>query len=110
MHKIRTIQAKPNSPLLRVIVGVVAFLLIAIRLGSPFLHTHQFTDSKHAEISAIVHCDACEYESTQAVEPDFAIVLPSAHFENETKIFEIRSVFVSVVHSSLESRGPPSIS
>jgi hypothetical protein len=101
----------PRSPLFRGVIGIVAALFITVKLTTPFLHTHQLTESTSAEICAnSVHCDACEYEATQAIEPAVGIVPPATHFAYESKVFEIQFVFVSTVHSSSESRGPPSIS
>ncbi len=97
--------------LLRAFIGVVTALLITVKLTTPFLHTHQFEtpSSKGVSISS-AHCEACEYEATQAIEPSVAIVLPSALFNFEIKSFETESVFFNPIQSSSESRGPPSIS
>jgi len=111
VKKAKNIMTMPRSPLFRVVIGIVAGLLITVKLTTPFLHTHQLTESTSKEISAVsIHCDACEYEATQAIQPGVAIVLPSSPFVNESIVFETQSVFVSTVHSSSESRGPPSIS
>ncbi len=90
---------------------MVTVLIFTVKLATPFLHTHQFDESstKFLSISS-VHCDACEYESTQAVEPGTAIILPSVFFRYESKVYQIVTVFVSAIHSSSESRGPPQFS
>jgi hypothetical protein len=111
VQKTSNIVTMPRSPLFRVVIGVVAALLFTVKLATPFLHTHQFegSSSKIASISS-QHCDACEYEATQAIEPGIAIILPATHFAYESKVFETQSGFPNTAHSSSESRGPPSIS
>jgi hypothetical protein len=90
------------------VIGIITVLLITVKLASPFLHTHQFEESSSRSVSiSSVHCEACEYESTQAIEPGAAIILPSDNFSYESKVYHTASVFVSAPHSSSESRGPP---
>jgi hypothetical protein len=92
-------------------IGIVAVLLLSARLASPFLHTHQFLNSSTAQITdASSHCNACEYEATQAIDAGPAVVLPVTDFANEYRVLYSRSVFVNAFHSTSESRGPPSIS
>jgi len=96
-----------DSLFLRTVCGVVALLLITLRLSSPFLHTHQFSESSRSELGTAIHCDACDYEATQLVEPDVAVLLPVNHFSDQLRVFTIEALFLAVFHSSLTSRGPP---
>jgi hypothetical protein len=104
----RNISGISKASLFRGLTGIITVLLIMVKLASPFLHTHQFEESssKSASISS-VHCVACEYESTQAVEPSDAVILPTAYFSYESKVYDVISVFVSASNSASESRGPP---
>jgi len=104
----RNIFAIRQSPFFRGLISIVTVLLITVKLTSPFLHTHQFSETSAEMVSiSSQHCDACEYEATQAIESGTAVILPSDYFSYETKVCDAASVFVSVVHSSSESRGPP---
>ena len=101
----------PGSFHFRAVTALVAVLFISVNLATPFLHTHETerASSKCASFSS-QHCNACEYEATQAIDPGIAVVLPVTHYTYEVRAFETQSVFLSAVHSSSESRGPPSIS
>jgi len=111
VRKKEKIKLESKSALLKTFIGVVAFLLITVNLATPFLHTHQFETLSFKGLSiSSAHCEACEFEATQAIDPGIAIVLHPSHFIYETKAYEVKSVFISSVHSSSESRGPPSIS
>ncbi|MFI5263655.1 MAG: hypothetical protein ACHQM6_03970 [Candidatus Kapaibacterium sp.] len=110
MQKAKKTIYQPGSPLLRAISGVIALLLITVKLASPLLHTHQLSESSRSEISTTNHCDACDYEATQATESGVAVVLPVNLFKYISKAFEHESIFLSAIHSSSESRGPPTIS
>ncbi len=101
----------PGSLHFRAVTALVAVLLITVNLATPFLHTHETgpASSKCSTFSS-QHCNACEYEATQAIDPGVAVVLPVTHFTSEIRAFETQTVFLSATHSPSESRGPPSIS
>jgi len=107
VKKAKSIADSQHPRLFRGVIGVVTFFLLIVRIASPFLHTHSIESQRTPTITASLHCDACDYEATQAVEPDIAIALPSIDFQYEVKVSEIQSPFRSQSHSSSESRGPP---
>jgi hypothetical protein len=96
-----------QSSLFRGLIGVVTALLLIVKVATPFLHTHTTLESQKQEIAGSLHCDACDYEATQAVEPDAVFQLPVNNFLSEVKVFETQSPFISESHSLSESRGPP---
>src|SRR5258708_6988246 len=100
----------PGSLQFRVVIAIVAVLLVAVNLATPFLHTHE-TERASSRCTSLSsqHCSACEYEATQAVDPGVAVVLPVTDFIREDRVFETRSVFINTVYFSSESRGPPRI-
>jgi hypothetical protein len=98
-----------KSAFSKVPIILFACLLLASKLASSFLHNHQTNSNPEHQVVAI-HCDACEYEATQAIEPGAAIVLPVIYSRPNELICEIASSFYSVSHSSSESRGPPQAS
>lgn len=100
-------QAGGKSILFQGLMGIFTALLITVKIASPFLHVHNSFESSEKILSATQHCDACEYEATQAVEPTSAISLPVADFLSIGKVVEVESPFISQSHSSSESRGPP---
>ena len=96
-----------RSALMRVLIGSFAVLLITVKLAAPFLHTHQ-TDpvSERAGLS-ISHCEACEYEATQADGASVTVALPVVLFEFEIKVFRHHAPRTSSLYSSSDSRGSP---
>ena len=86
-------------------IGFFTLLVLAIRIASPFFHTHQFPADN--QIVASQHCDACEYEATQAIEPDASVIVPVIFSSREEKVYELSSPVLSEIHSPSESRGPP---
>ena len=105
----RNILSHRHKPLFRGLCGIVVLLFLTIKVASPFLHTHGASESSNKVIIAL-HCDACEYEATQATPSDITITLPVCHFLYEVKVYETASPIVGAIHSSSESRGSPEIS
>src|SRR5579864_7634754 len=93
VQKTRKIFAISCLPSLRVVIGVLTFLLLGTKLASPFLHTHHFLESASTEIGALsVHCDACDYEATQGIDPGSAVILPTSYFAYESIAYETRLI------------------
>jgi hypothetical protein len=107
VKKAANIFSVRNSSLFRGLTVVITAFLLIVKVAAPFLHTHNSVESSKQEISASFHCDACEYEATQAIQPDPAIQLPVTDFQSELKVFETQSPFISESHLPSESRGPP---
>ena len=99
------ILRKRETPLFRLLAGMVLLFILGVKVASPFLHTHD--NSSPNRIIVSIHCDACDYEATQAIEPEAAIALPSVLFYDRKKVYEIASPTVSEQISPSESRGPP---
>ena len=83
---------------------MVTVLLITVKLVSPFLHI----DEPHSESAyTVIHCAACEYEATQAIEPELAVVLPILQFSYEkVSCPASENVNGSTILTS-DYRGPP---